>query len=71
MKRESDTTDYELKVKHIILYVPIAQLYQNIASEINSILTTGEKSKPVGITIEALKLALFLHRRHPYSSSQG
>lgn len=46
MKEESDTTEYKLKLKHIVLYVPVAQLSQSVALEINSVLT---KDNPVQI----------------------
>lgn len=46
LKESTDTEDYKLKLLHIALYVPIAQLSQDVALEIDSILT---KSKPVVI----------------------
>jgi len=53
LKEESDTEIYKLKLLSIALYVPIAQLSQDVALEIDSILT---KSKPVSIQYRATEV---------------
>jgi len=53
MKEESDTNTYKLKLLYIALYVPIAQLSQSVASEINSVLT---KDNPVKIQYRNIEI---------------
>jgi len=53
LKEDSDTEKYKLKLLSIQLFVPIAQLSQEVFLEIDSILT---KKKPVGIQFRSLEV---------------
>jgi len=53
LKEETDTEKYKLKLLSVLLFVPIAQLSQDVFLEIDSILT---KKKPVGIQYRSLEV---------------
>jgi len=53
MKYAADTNNYKLKLLYIALYMPIAQLSQSVATEINSVLT---KDNPVKIQYRNIEI---------------
>jgi len=53
MKYANDTNTYKLKLLYIALYMPIAQLSQSVATEINSILT---KDNPIKIQYRNIEI---------------
>jgi hypothetical protein len=49
MRSAGDTTDYQLKILNICLYVPVAQLSATVFNEIESILSRKEAPNEIAI----------------------
>lgn len=54
MCKEGDNEKYQMKILNICLYVPVAELSQNVFNEINSLLT--EKKKSIAIHYRRMEI---------------